>query len=106
MEVESSSSNRSYTTALFVQIKKIVAILSIITFLVLEIYACYSLTHLYGGGKINTQNFSCDKNIDISNTLHVNICNKLISIFQNWNNTVKAVTISDDEWFMLAQLLR
>src|SRR5271170_6521817 len=105
MDVQSSDSTRP---SLFVQIRRTLAILSIITFAILEIYACYSLSqpHIHGEHKINTTNFSCDRNIDIGNTLHVNICNRLINIFQNWNNTLKEVTLSDSEWDTLAQLLR
>jgi|SRR5271170_406901 len=106
MDSQSSASTRS--SAFFVQIRRVLAILSFVTFIVLEIYACYSLSHghLHSEHKINTSNFRCDKNIDIGDTLHVNICNRLINIFQNWNNTLNEVTLTDSDWDTLTQLLR
>jgi hypothetical protein len=105
MDAQRSAADNSRTSVLINQIKKLVAILSIISFVVLEIYISYSISNV-NSGRINPNNFRCDQSIDIGNQLHVNICNKLISIFQNWNNTLKQVSLTDTEWFTLTQLLR
>ena len=105
MDTASNASDKSVYSLL----RKIVAILSVITFIILEIYACYSISHIYADKHTYTPNlshFSCDKNIDVNDKLHVNICNRLINIFQSWNNTLREVSLKAEEWSELAHLLR
>jgi hypothetical protein len=105
MDPEIVSSSTLSSKNIVNQIRRLITILAFITFLFLEIYACYSISNTQGG-QLKAKNFSCDRNIDIGNNLHVNICNKLLNIFQHYNNSVVAVTLSDTEWFTLSQLLR
>jgi hypothetical protein len=105
MDNENPAHNNSQD--IVTQVKRWAIVLSFITFLVLEIYACYSISHSYEpNSELNPKKFSCSKNIDISNNLHVNICNKLINLFKNWNNTLKEVTLTDVEWYTLSHVLR
>jgi hypothetical protein len=105
MDLERTFNSSHSSKDIVSQIKRLITVLAFITFLVLEIYACYSISHAHSN-QLNTHNFSCNTNIDIGNNLHVNICNKLVNIIQHLNNTVASVTLSDTEWFTLSQLLR
>ena len=105
-----STGNKSDKSVFSTQLKRWIALLAITSFIIVEV--CYIITHIYSETHysadvhFNTNKFSCDKTVDISNTLQVNICNKLVNIFKTLNNTVKYVSFNETELFTLAQLLR
>jgi len=112
MDIESSTSNN--TRQIVTQIRRLGAILSVLSFIILEIWVCYSLSHIeYNNGKkdsgfhppINLTQFNCN-NINPLDSERINLCKKLVNIFQLFNNTYHEISLTENEWVTLVQLLR
>jgi hypothetical protein len=112
MDLESQRT--SVSKVYFSRAKRLIVILAFVAVLALEIYTSYSVTPSSSSGdssahnKLNIGKFLCNEDIRFGDGgLRLKICNKLISIFKNFNSTVReTVSLTENEWSELDSVLR
>jgi hypothetical protein len=108
--MDSESQHTSASAKYFSRAKRAIVIIGFAAVLVLEIYISYFISGSggSGGAKIDVGKFVCGQDLRVGDTLHVRICNKLISIFKSGNSTARVghVTLSEKEWSELEDLFR
>jgi hypothetical protein len=98
-----TSSDTTASSRIFQQIKKGVILVTLIIFVVLEIFICYHvhLSSPTGFGHVNVQKFSCKDTIGVGD-VRMNVCHHLINILKQTHN----ISLTIDEFESVANLLR
>jgi hypothetical protein len=99
-----ASQRSSASKVYFSRAKRVILILALVVVLCLEIYTGYSVTP--SGGSSNTNNSTdCGKCLCSEGARRFRSIQKLISIFKNFNSTLRG-SLTDNEWFDLDDVLQ
>lgn len=110
MDLEIDEQRSTVSNRYFVRVKQTIALVAFASVLALEIYACVFLTPPSGVQQhqhLNTDKFVCGEDIPLGSSLHVKVCDKVISIASSVAAAAsESVNLTETEWGELDKLLR
>jgi hypothetical protein len=102
-DAESGQSRQSTASArFFSRARQTIALAAFTAVLVLQIYVSISLPSTYPRG-LNTDKFACTDDVRLGTSLHLNVCDKVISLA---STSAGGVNLTETEWTALERLLR